>query len=157
MRRVLSLLALSTVIAALLVTGGLATGLLSVASTAAQQEIVVIEHASSDAVVDLGEEGDSVGDTLVFSNEVYDSDDANVVGSDQGSCTRTKKGEAWECSWTVSLADGGIVVQGAVYDDGRDSTLAITGGTGSYSGASGEMDLKSRDGGEKYEFTFRLN
>jgi allene oxide cyclase len=157
MRRLVSLVALSTMIAALLVAGGLGTGLLTVAPTAAQQEIVVIEHASSDAVVDLGEEGDSVGDTLVFSNEVYDSEDANVVGSDQGSCTRTKKGEAWECSYTVTLDDGSIVVQGALYDDGRDTTLAITGGTGDYSGASGEMDLKVRDGGDKYEFTFKLN
>jgi allene oxide cyclase len=157
MRRVISLLALSTAIAALLIAGGLVTGWLTVASTAAQQEIVVIEHATSDAVVDLGEEGDSVGDTMVFSNEVYDSEDANVVGSDQGSCTRTRKGEAWECTINVSLSDGAIVVQGAVYDDGRDTTLAITGGTGSYSGATGEMILKARDGGEKYEFTFNLN
>lgn len=157
MRRVVSLLALSTAIAAFLISGGLAAGWLSVATTAAQQEIVVIEHATTDATVDLGEEGDSVGDTLVFSNEVYDSEDANVVGSDQGSCVRTKKGEAWECTFTVSLSDGGIVVQGALYDDGRDSTLAITGGTGNYSGATGEMELKARDGGEKYEFTFNLN
>jgi allene oxide cyclase len=157
MRRVVSLLALSTAIAALLVAGGLFTGLLSVAPTRAAETIVVIDHATSDAVVDLGEEGDSVGDTLVFSNEVYDSEDANVVGSDQGSCVRTKKGEAWECTFTVSLSDGGIVVQGALYDDGRDSTLAITGGTGNYSGATGEMVLKERDGGEKYEFKFNVN
>jgi allene oxide cyclase len=157
MRRFVSLLALSTAIAALLVAGGLLTGLLSVAPTAAKEEIVVIEHATSDAVIDLGEKGDSVGDTLVFSNEVYDSNDANVVGSDQGSCVRTKKGEAWECTWTTTLNDGSIVVQGAFYDDGRDSTLAITGGTGDYAGATGQMILRSRDGGDKYEFTFELN
>jgi hypothetical protein len=157
MRRFVSLLAMSTTIAAFLVAAGLLSGLLSAAPTVAKEEIVVIEHATSDAVVDLGEEGDSVGDTLVFSNEVYDSADANVVGSNQGSCVRTKKGEAWECTWTTMLDDGSIVVQGPFYDDGRDSTLAITGGTGDYAGATGEMYLKSRDGGDKYEFTFELN
>jgi allene oxide cyclase len=157
MRRFGLLLALSTAIAALLVAGGLLTGTFTVAPTKAAQEIVVIEHATTDATVDLGEEGDSVGDTLVFSNEVYDSEDANVVGSDQGSCVRTKKGEAWECTFTVSLEDGAIVVQGGLYDDGRDSTLAITGGTGSYNGATGEMTLSARDGGDKYEFTFEIN
>jgi allene oxide cyclase len=157
MRRFVSLLALSTAIAALLIAGGLLTGLLSVAPTAAKEEIVVVEHATTDSVVDLGEKGDSVGDTLVFNNEVYDSADANVVGSDQGSCVRVKKGEAYECTWTTTLDDGSIVVQGPFYDDGRDSTLAITGGTGDYSGATGEMVLKSRDGGDKYEFDFEVS
>jgi allene oxide cyclase len=155
MRRMLPLLSLAVALLGF-VAGMMVGGRFDVAPAAAQEEIVVIEHATTDAVVDLGEEGDSVGDTLVFSNELYDADDANVVGSDQGSCVRTKKGEAWECTFTATLADGTITVQGAFYDDGRDTTFAITGGTGDYAGASGEMHLHARSDTE-YEFTFEIS
>lgn len=122
----------------------------------AKETFTVIEHADSDTVIDLGEKGDSIGDTLAFSNEIYDAENANVVGSSQGSCTRTAPGNAWECTWTNILEDGSIVVQGPFYD-AEDSTLAITGGSEKYSGASGEMHLKAREGGTEYELTFDVN
>ena len=122
----------------------------------AQESFMVIEHATTNTVTDLGEEGDSMGDTLTWSNDLYDDQDANVVGTSSGSCWRTKPGKTWECSWTNTLEDGSIVVQGPFYDDG-DSTIAITGGTGTYSGATGEMTLHARDGGTEYEFTFNFN
>ena len=43
-----------------------------------------------------------------------------------------RAGKAWECIWTVTLYAGQITVEGPFYD-GKDSTLAITGGTGDYS------------------------
>jgi hypothetical protein len=156
MRKRAPLIAIAVAVA-LFVAGFVMASWLPTAPAAAKETITVIEHASSDTTVDLGEEGDSVGDTLVFANEVYDADDANAVGSDQGSCVRTKKGEAWECTLTTTLDNGSIAVQGPFYDDGRDATWAITGGTGEYSGASGQMTLKARDNGEKFEFTFELN
>lgn len=122
----------------------------------AKETFMVIEHATSDTAVDLGDKGDSIGDTLTFANDLYDDQDANVVGSSSGTCWRTKPGKTWECTWTNTLEDGSIVVQGPFYDDG-DSTLAITGGTGSYNGATGEMTLHAREGGAEYEFTFTLN
>ena len=122
----------------------------------AQETFTVIEHATTDTVADLGDEGDSIGDTLTFANDLYDDQDANVVGSSSGTCWRTRPGKTWECTWTNTLEDGSIVVQGPFNDSG-DSTLAITGGTGTYNGASGEMTLHALDGGTKYEFTFSLN
>jgi hypothetical protein len=122
----------------------------------AQETFTVIEHATTNTVVDLGDEGDSIGDTLTWGNELYDDQNANVVGSSSGTCWRTHPGKTWECTWTNSLEDGSIVVQGPFNDTG-DSTLAITGGTGKYNGASGEMTLHARDGGTEYEFTFNLN
>lgn len=143
---------------------GIVIGQMDLREASARDEIVVIEHASTDAVIDNGEEGDSAGDSLVFANDIYDSDDANKVGSDQGSCTRVKAASTdggndgvWECAWTVMLADGNIAVQGPSVDDGTSTTLSITGGTGNYSGASGEMLLEPIDGGEKYRFTFRID
>lgn len=141
------------VLALMLVAG---VGVTQLQQARAQETFTVIEHATTDTVADLGDEGDSIGDTLTFANDLYDDQDANVVGSSSGTCWRTKPGKSWECTWTNSLEDGSIVVQGPFNDSG-DSTLAITGGTGKYNGASGEMTLHARDGGTEYEFTFTIN
>ena len=81
MRRLVPFLPLVAAIA-LLLSGALESLRFDASPAAAKEEVVVIEHATTDATVDLGEEGDSVGDTLVFSNEVYDSSDASVTGGD---------------------------------------------------------------------------
>jgi allene oxide cyclase len=135
------------------VGGLIATG----ASAAEPQEIKLVEHATTDAVTDTGAPGDSAGDILTFSNEVYDADDKNKVGSDQGICFRTVPGKAWECFWTLALDKGQLTVEGPFLDKG-DSVLAITGGTGAYAGARGEMALSDVSGGkgEKYSFTYRI-
>jgi hypothetical protein len=125
-------------------------------SARADETITVIEHATTDTTVDLGAKGDSVGDTLVWANDVYDAQDANKVGTDQGSCVRTAVGKSWECNWTVFLPDGQISVEGPYYDT-SDSTLAIVGGTGKYAGAAGEMTLKARDNGTEYEFSYHIH
>lgn len=150
--RSLSFLSIAAALA-LLVVAVVAAVRLAPAPVAAEESITVIEHATTDAVLDNGDKGDSVGDSLVFANDVYDENDANVVGSDQGSCIRTRPGKAWECTFTVILDGGNIVVQGPFNDEG-DSTLAITGGTGDYANATGEMTLTALDGGEKYKFAF---
>ena len=117
----------------------------------------VVEHADTDTVIDLGATGDSVGDTLAFGNPIYDADDASQIGRDEGGCFRTNSGVAWECTWTTILDGGSLVVQGPFNDDGSDSILAITGGTGSYVGASGEMTLHFRDvKGTKFDFSYKL-
>jgi allene oxide cyclase len=119
--------------------------------------ITVIEHATTDATTDTGAEGDSAGDILTFANDVFDAADAAKVGTDQGSCIRVVVGAAasYECTFTTFLADGQIVVNGPFFD-AKDSTLAITGGTGRYRGARGEMELQSRENGAKFAFIFHL-
>ena len=116
----------------------------------------VVERATTDTVGDVTPEGDSVGDVLGFANEVYDEANQNKVGSDNGMCVRTAVGAAWECIWTLSLSDGQITVEGPFLDAG-DSTLAITGGTGAYVQASGEMLLHARNAqGSEYDFTYTI-
>ncbi len=117
--------------------------------------LVVIEHALTDTVVDLAAEGDSLGDTLAFSNPLFDDADANQVGHAQGSCTRVEVGVSWECTWTNVLPNGSIVVQGPFLDAG-DSVLAITGGTGEYADARGQMRLHTLESGDKHEFAFDI-
>ena len=113
------------------------------AAVAEPQELKMVEHATTDAVTDTGAAGDSAGDILTFANEVFDADDKNKIGTDQGICFRTLPGKAWECFWTLSLEKGQLTVEGAFYDSG-DSVLAITGGTGEFAGAAGEMALSAR-------------
>jgi hypothetical protein len=128
----------------------------SAIASAEPQEIKVVEHASTDAVTDTGEKGDTAGDVLTFANEVFDADDKEKVGTDQGVCFRTLPGKAWECFWTISLAKGQLTVEGPFLDSG-DSVLAITGGTGAYAGALGEMALSARGtDGKTYNFTYKI-
>jgi hypothetical protein len=79
------------------------------------------------------------------------------VGHDEGFCTRLDvKNGIWECLWTTFLKGGQITVQGPYYDK-RNSKLSITGGTGAYRTARGEMSLLSRNGGAEYDFIFHLS
>jgi hypothetical protein len=120
----------------------------------------LIEHAETDTVRHIGpaNEEDSVGDVLAFANPVYEAEDKKQVGTDNGSCVRTEVGKAWECIWTVKLSAGQLTVEGPFYDGGKDSQLAITGGTASYDEASGQMTLHARNPEEtEYDFTYEIN
>jgi hypothetical protein len=120
------------------------------------QEMKVTEHATTDAVTDIGAKGDSVGDLLTFANEVFDADDKNKIGTDQGICFRTVPGKTWECIWTLNLEKGKLTVEGPFNDTG-DSVFAITGGTGEYAGAQGDMALSAYGTkGDAYTFIYRL-
>jgi len=123
-------------------------------SAGGNETLVVIEHATTDTVIDLGEEGDSIGDLLGFGNAVYDEANENEIGTSQGSCVRTVPGEAWECMFTVILDEGQLTVEGPFYDAGP-SDLAITGGTDDYSTARGQMRLEANSETE-FRFTFEI-
>jgi allene oxide cyclase len=121
--------------------------------------IKLIEHAETDTVRHIGpaNEEDSVGDVLAFANPVFDSENKKQVGTDNGQCVRTAVGKAWECIWTVSLDGGQLTVEGPFYDGGKSSQLAITGGTGEYKDASGQMTLKARNEAEtEYDFIYEV-
>jgi hypothetical protein len=137
--------------------GIFAFALLAAAATASAGEVIsVVEHADTDAVTDTGAKGDSVGDVLTFENPVFDKANKTQVGTDQGYCVRTVVGKAWECNWTMSLKGGQLTVEGPFLDAG-DSVLAITGGTGTYAGARGQMKLHARDAkGTAYDFAYEL-
>jgi allene oxide cyclase len=117
--------------------------------------VTVVEHATTDATTDTGAAGDSAGDILTFANDVFDAADKSKVGTDQGYCVRVVPGTSYECTWTTFLPGGQIVVSGPFFD-AKDSTLAITGGTGRYRNARGTMDLRSRENGTKYAFVFHI-
>lgn len=122
----------------------------------AAEQLTVVEHAKSDATAHIGSKPDNRGDVLTFTNDVFDAADKAKIGTDQGFCIRVAVGKAYECSWTTTLAGGQLMVEGPFYDAG-DSVLAVTGGTGKYAGASGQMALHARDAkGTEYDFRFAL-
>jgi allene oxide cyclase len=140
-------------------TFALASAALMLAGQAALAEttMIFVERASTDAVsVHAGKAADNVGDILTFTNDVYDAANETKLGTDQGYCVRMIASKSWECHWTLILAQGQLTVDGPFLDAG-DTTLAVTGGTGTYMGASGEMKLHARDAkGTAYDFTYRL-
>jgi allene oxide cyclase len=117
--------------------------------------IHVIEHAITDTEVPSR---DTLGALLVFHNSVYDAADKQQVGHDNGDCVRTVVGKVWECFWTVFLPAGQITVEGPYYDNNSDSLLAITGGTGQYQQARGQMKLHARGKpvGSEFDFIYML-
>jgi allene oxide cyclase len=117
--------------------------------------IHVIEHATTDAVTNGS--GDQAGNILTFANDVFDSADANKVGTDQGYCVRIVVGKSWECNWTTFLPGGQITVEGPFSDTGN-TAVAITGGTGKYRNARGWMELNYHNpAGTEFDFVFHLH
>lgn len=140
--------ALATIVAGPL---SLATGLAQ-----ARERLTVVEHPTDEKTINLSGKGDAVGDLLVFANPVFDAGNKAQVGSDQGYCVRAVVGKSWECFWSLILKDGLITVEGPFYDTG-DSTFVITGGSGKYAGAKGDMKLHWRDAkGSAYDFIYNL-
>ena len=118
------------------------------------QRFTVVERAITDTTADTGPAGDSLGDVLAFANPIYNAANTKQLGSDNGSCVRTKVGTAYDCSWTLTLPGGQLMVSGPFYDT-ADSLLAITGGTGKWLGARGQMKLHARDAaGSSYDFSY---
>jgi hypothetical protein len=145
----------------------LAAPIAAVASTGSSSTVSdpvvvhVVEHAITDTVQEFHPPALSLGDTLGWHNPVYNAADTRVVGMDNGYCIRTvATGKTeWECAWTTLLRGGDITVEGPYYDDGTDTTLAVTGGTGIYTGAKGTMLLHATGNpvGSEYDFVFTLS
>ena len=94
-------------------------------------------------LVDVGAAGDSVGDMVVFTFQVFDRNGGRRIGAGHGYCVRTEVGIASDCLANTSLPGGRIVLQWEEHDGQRVSRAAIIGGTGGYLSVSGQMRLTS--------------
>lgn len=146
-------------IAAVVVVVVLVAGYVAQAGTAHRRGVAlihVVEHATTDLVIDTGPTGDSSGDLLTFANDLYDETNVDKVGRDQGDCIRINTTEgSWECRWINFLKGGAITVEGPFFDS-HDSVLVITGGRGQYKDARGSMELKVLPDGSGYDFIFHV-
>ena len=118
--------------------------------------IRVVERPITDKVIDTGKAGDSSGDLLTFHNRLFDSENEHRVGRDQGDCIRiSPKHGTWECRFVNWVEGGSIAVEGPFYDAKRDSTFAVTGGTGLFQNARGTLRLHTRADGN-FLFTIEV-
>jgi hypothetical protein len=140
MRRITTivLLAFVLLVSSLALTSATASDRDSFRVTAVSQSLVEL---------DLGATGESVGDQIVFSDDVYYKG-KRLVGSLDGSCTTTRVTTTafhQHCLVTMTLKRGQITAQGTIlFDEDFDDefTLAITGGTGKYDEAAGEAHVE---------------
>ena len=99
----------------------------------------VIDSATN---VDNPPAGDSQGDIIVFTQKLYrDSSQKTKIGSDQAYCVRTIAGKARVCTGIFYLRGGTVTITGPESST-KVHSLAITGGTGDWRGAGGEIVLR---------------
>ncbi len=121
------------------------------------QTLVTIADARIDKaqVIDTGEPGDSVGDILTFDQPLLDAQQ-NTIGTNSGTCLRTRVAHSFQCQWTLTLNDGSIQVAGREFDQGT-SEISILGGTGCYAGISGVLEsVNNNDGTFTQTLHYRL-
>ncbi len=141
MRRIIGVLALALV---------LVLGNLTLASATADSR----DHARTQtlrlnattvdfAFLDLGSPGESIGDQFVGTDDV--TQNGHAAGEAHLSCTfmrRAGTAATFQCSGVLALHKGQIAAQGVpVFVDGQLTrfSLAVTGGTGAYRTAHGQL------------------
>lgn len=102
--------------------------------------------------LDLGDSGFSLGDEIVLADDVFTSKGGTKVGSDAGVCTVVRVDNAatatgtLQCPVTLSLGSGQLFTVGLVQiANGALSgtqVVAVSGGTGRYLAAAGEMAIQ---------------
>jgi hypothetical protein len=137
----------------------LIAGALLAAACSKQQSQLLVTIADARVhtaqTIDTGEPGDSVGDWLVFDQPLLD-EQGNTIGTNSGSCIRTRVGHSFQCQWTLTFENGSIQVAGREFDQGT-SLITIVGGTGEYSGISGDMtSVNNGDGTFTQSLRYRL-
>lgn len=108
--------------------------------------------------LDLGEEGASQGDQIIFADDLFR--DGRKVGEDGIVCTlvRLQQPSAiYDCGGTASLPGGQITARGlvALPPGPEPFVIAITGGTGAYRTAHGELKVRVVSPDEEH-YTLKL-
>jgi hypothetical protein len=134
--------ALSAAIAVVALAVGVVSPAVGSSGGAAEERTFrVVANITEVNFVDVGTEGASLGDEIVFSNKLLE--DGNEVGHEGAVCTTVslERQEA-QCIATFSFRDGEITAQALIRL--RSTTpyaVSITGGSGKYEGAEGEIQV----------------
>ena len=152
-----------TALTATVLVAGAASALAVLPAASADQPLRLTSVAAPDrnTDLDLGEPGPSAGDTQVFLDDLQR--DGRTVGTSAGSCTVTTLSETRlvaVCTTTLTLAEGSLTTQGTFDEDPSVGptgyTWAVTGGTGRYAEAAGEVVGAFRPGTDTVDLEVRL-
>lgn len=139
---------------AVALVSGVAAQATSPAGSGSVRHLVFIDHQDQSKFIDTAPKGQDIGDSFVFSETV--TQHGHQVGVAGGQCVivRLTKTRAYtSCAVSVSLPEGQLTVQGLQSFPLSDaptppSTFAVTGGTGAYRAARGQVtvtDLSDTD------------
>jgi hypothetical protein len=131
-------LAITAMIGAVLAGGAAARS--SDALSPATTQIHALETHKVQHTIDVGTPGFGIGDVITVVSRLMTHDGATKLGVLHEVCTvvRTKQ-LSLQCFSTAEFADGAISATGEFPPAGPQDFEAITGGTGSYEGASGHV------------------
>lgn len=138
-----------------LVVGAVSPALGSAGDDDEGQTIRVVAITTEQAFVDVGDEGESLGDEFVFSSKLLKG--GEEVGHAGVICTivSLERLEA-QCQATAWFDDGQITAQGLVAGEPETIVLPITGGSEKYEGVEGEAHSR-RVSETKEIITFHLS
>lgn len=109
------------------------------ANVRGNQAIRVREIEMRSRYIDVGRQGESPGDYFLSESRLMQG--GEKVGRDSVRCTFGVR--TFSCEATALLrGKGKIVVAGALFTDQGDFRLAITGGTGAFKDAQGELTVE---------------
>jgi hypothetical protein len=108
------------------------------------QTITLIDKTVAQQFVDLGKKGFSVGDEFIFTSRFWNLAQTKRLGLLHGVCTvdSTAGQGAAHCVGTAHLPGGTLEFAGEG-SNGPVSVFAITGGTGRFNGADGQVTSRS--------------
>jgi len=144
----------------------LAVASITVASAAADDDgkIQLIAKTVQEAEIDVAPTGEfGLGDSFVFTEDLFEG--SKKVGEDGGECTVVRfieetQSATVQCVVTVSLPKGQLTVQGFITfvgeDDAPVSVLPVTGGSGAYKTARGEVKVEPGENEDRLTFTLVL-
>jgi hypothetical protein len=152
----------TTVVATALAAAGAGVVLTLAPPAGADQTLRLTTSNPQNTDLDLGEPGPSAGDAQVFLDEVHRS--GRLVGSSAGVCTLTAMSETRivvSCATTLTFTDGSTLTTHGVSDENpqvgpTSFRWAVTGGTGRYRGAAGEVVGTFVPNSDNVELVIRL-
>jgi hypothetical protein len=133
-------------IAAILVLGGVAQATDGAGGGARSRTLKLLDVSDRFEFVDVGSAGSpgnpGPGDSFIFNNLVRNRSDTKTRGTWISICTLTAAPGVARCSGTVGLDAGDIEVATTVdFADAELIVASVTGGTGDFRGAGGQMIL----------------
>jgi hypothetical protein len=122
----------------------------TISATAARvTRLVVIAREADFTIVDVAPKGDSPGDQILFTDNLFDQA-GRRIGRDQARCTIMFRDDVLCDATFILVGRGQLTIEGATL------TFAVTGGTGEFAKARGQLHETFLPTGE-FRFVFTLH